>query len=103
ATDEPVPEPLPPTEIGQVAGLLGVLAAHGGEMDLFDLDRLTEYPFGRTLAVVKAGEMLDLLDTPKDRVVLTDGGRRFVEGDVNARKRLLNERLRAMPTFQFVV
>ena len=35
------------------------------------LDALTDYDFGHTLAVVKAGEMLDFLDTPKNRVVLT--------------------------------
>jgi NitT/TauT family transport system ATP-binding protein len=52
-----------------------IVRDHGGQMDVFNLDQLTEYDFGHTLAVVKAGEMLEFLDTPKNQVLLTDLGR----------------------------
>jgi NitT/TauT family transport system ATP-binding protein len=71
-------------------------------MDVFNLDQLTEYDFGQTLAVVKAGEMLDFLDTPRSLVMLTDLGRQFLDADVNGRKTLFRRQLEKMPTFQFL-
>ena len=48
------------------SGLMEVVRDHGGQMDVFALDQLTDYDFGHTLAVVKAGEMLEFLDTPRN-------------------------------------
>ena len=99
----PIPEPLPAVNIGHIAGLMEIVRDHGGEMDVFGLDQLTEYDFGHTLAVVKAGEMMDLLDTPKNKVILTDAGRAFLDADINARKALLREQLKKLGTFRFVI
>lgn len=96
-------EPIPSVHLGEVFGLLEVLRDHGGQMDVFRLDSLTDYDFGHTLAVVKAGEMLDLLDTPKNQVVLTPVGRRFLDGDMNERKRLLNQQLQTLAVFRYVL
>jgi NitT/TauT family transport system ATP-binding protein len=96
------PAPLPAVGMTQVTGLLEIVADHGGEMDVFALDALTDYEFGQTIAVVKAGELLDLLETPKNRVFLTPLGQAYVAGDPNARKSILNRQLRELPTFRFV-
>ena len=96
------PVPIPTVGLTQVTGLLEIIADHGGNMDVFDLDALTDFEFGVTISVVKAGELLDLLDTPKNRVFLTALGRRYVAGDANARKRIVHERLVEHPTFRFV-
>jgi NitT/TauT family transport system ATP-binding protein len=98
-----LPAPLPPVGMSQVTGLLEILADHGGDMEVFALDALTDYDFGQTIAVVKAAEILDLVDTPKNRVVFTELGRRYIAGDANARKALLNGCLRSIPTFRFVI
>jgi NitT/TauT family transport system ATP-binding protein len=103
APPQETPGPLPPVGMSQITGLLEILADHGGEMDVFALDALTDYDFGQTIAVVKAAEMLDLLDTPKNRVVFTESGRRYVAGDPNARKAILNAKLREIATFRFVM
>lgn len=100
STDRPAP--LPHVGLTQVAGLLEIVADNGGSMDVFALDALTDYEFGMTIAVVKAAELLDLLDTPKNRVVLTELGRRFLAGGANTRKRIVHERLLTLPTFRFV-
>ena len=97
------PAPLPAVGMTQLTGLLEILADKGGAMDVFELDALTDYEFGHTIAVVKAGELLDLLDTPRNRVFLTPLGRAYVAGDPNLRKRLLHGQLRELPTFQFVL
>ena len=99
----PIPEPLPAVNIGHVVGLMEIIRDHGGEMDVFSLDQLTDYDFGHTLAVVKAGEMMDLLDTPKNKVILPELGRHYLDGDVNTRKRLFREQLKKLGTFQFVI
>lgn len=96
-------EPLPPVSVGEMQGLLEILRDHGGQMEVFEVDELTDYDFGHTLTVIKAAEMLELIDTPKNRVVLTDAGGRFLDGDVNQRKALFREQLKTLGTFRFVM
>ena len=74
-----VPEPLPCVSLGAVFGLMETLKSRGGKMDVFALDQLTDYDFGQTLAVVKAGEMFEFLDTPKNVVLLTELGRQYTK------------------------
>jgi len=95
-------EPVPPVGITEITGLLEILADHGGDMDVFALNKFTTYDFGHTISVVKAAELLDFLDTPKNRVHFTNLGRAYVAGDPNARKRLLNEQLRQLAIFRLV-
>jgi NitT/TauT family transport system ATP-binding protein len=98
----PTPEPIPPVSPGQIVGLIEILRDHGGQMDVFNLDQLTDYDFGHTLAVVKAGEMLEFLDSPKNQVVLTDFGKQFLDADVNGRKVIFRRQLEKLATFRFV-
>jgi NitT/TauT family transport system ATP-binding protein len=88
---EPPVETLPNVQIVEMIGLLEAIADQGGFADIFELAHGTGKDFGRTLYLVKAAELLDLVDTPKQNVVLTDLGRHFVEGDINVRKRMLHE------------
>ncbi|MGA3068072.1 MAG: nitrate/sulfonate/bicarbonate ABC transporter ATP-binding protein [Tepidisphaeraceae bacterium] len=99
----PQPAPLPSVNLGHIFGLMEIVRDHGGQMDVFNLDQLTDYDFGHTIAVVKAGEMLDFLDTPKNQVLLTDIGRRFLDGDINARKQMFRDQLLTLGTFRFVL
>jgi NitT/TauT family transport system ATP-binding protein len=98
----PVPEPLPPVNIGHIGGLMEIVRDHGNVMDVFAADQLTEYDFGHTLSVVKAGEMLDFFDTPKNKVCLTDLGRAYLDADVNGRKKMFRDQLLTLGTFRFV-
>ena len=96
-------EPLPTVNPGEIFGLLEIIRDRGGASDVFSLDQLTDYDFGHTLAVIKAGEMLDFLDTPKSRVVLSAMGTKFLDADINARKLLFNQQLRTLGTFAMVL
>ncbi|HRY42454.1 MAG TPA: nitrate/sulfonate/bicarbonate ABC transporter ATP-binding protein [Thermoanaerobaculia bacterium] len=95
--------PLPPATVGEMLGLLEILSDHGGEMDLFEVDAMTEWDFGRTIAVVKAAELLDLVDTPKNRVLLTDAGRGVVAAAPREKPFLFRRQLLALGTFATVV
>ncbi len=98
----PAMEPVPAASPSQVFGLMQIVRDNGGVMDVFKLDQMTDYDFGHTLAVVKAGEMLDFLDTPKNKVLLTELGRRYLDSDVNARKILFRQQMMKLGTFAFL-
>jgi len=102
-TGMPTPAPIPAVNLGHIFGLMEILRDHGSEMDVFKLDMLTDYDFGHTIAVVKAGELLDFLDTPKNQVILTDTGRKFLDGDITVRKKMFHDQLLTLPTFRFVL
>ncbi len=94
--DTPVATPtrmemLPNVQVSEMIGLLEAIHAKGGTADIFELSRSTGREFATTLFLVKAAEFLDLVDSPRQTVVLLELGRRFVEGDINVRKRVLHE------------
>ncbi len=95
--------PLPAVRIGEILGLLEILADQGGTMNLFDIDALTDYDFGRTIAVAKAAEMLDFVDTPKNDVVLTESGRRMVKASTAERPALLRTEVLKLGVFCLVI
>src|SRR5204862_6757145 len=82
---------LPDVQISEVIGLLESIHAEDGMADIFDLAQAIGKDFGQTLYLVKAAELLDLVDTPKQTVVLTESGKLFVEGDINLRKSMLHD------------
>jgi NitT/TauT family transport system ATP-binding protein len=97
---EPPVETLPFVQITEMIGLLEVISDEGGAADIFELAHNTGKDFGRTLYLVKAAELLELVETPKQRVVLTELGRHFVQGDINVRKRMLHELFSALRIVQ---
>jgi NitT/TauT family transport system ATP-binding protein len=99
----PRPEPLPAAQIGEVIGLLEVVHDGGDRIDLFSLASRLRLDLGRAILVVKAAEMVDLIETPRQDVLLTREGREFVAGDVNARKRIFHRCLLGVPLFAHVV
>jgi NitT/TauT family transport system ATP-binding protein len=92
AGDSPI-QVIPNVPIYEMIGLVEAIASGGGAADIFRLSQSIGKDFGQTLYLVKAAELLDLVDTPKQQVVLTDRGRLFVAGDINVRKRMLHELL----------
>ena len=97
---EPPVEALPNVQITEMIGLLEVIDDRGGKVDLFELAHSTGREFGLTLYLVKAAELLELVDTPKQTVELTELGGHFVKGDINVRKRMLHELFGALRVVQ---
>jgi len=96
-------QPLPNVGVGEIAGLLERVDVAGGKADIFDLSVDIGKEFGKVLALVKAAELLDFVDTPKHTVVLTPIGSQFLCAKVNERKRLVNQQLRTLQLFQHVI
>jgi NitT/TauT family transport system ATP-binding protein len=96
-------EPLPDAGASEVIGLLEVLDDHGGHADVFHLVDHIGQEFGRVLAVTKAAELLDLVDTPKQDVILTAEGKRLLAASVPERKGLFRERVKCLRIFADVL
>jgi NitT/TauT family transport system ATP-binding protein len=86
-------EPLPECSSSEIVGLLEYLDARGGWEDVFRIAAETNRELGRMIAVVKAAEMLDFVDTPKRLVVLEPIGQRFVKSTAEERKGVWREQL----------
>ena len=107
-----VPTPLPPSEsiwerlpdasTSEIIGLLEYLDARGGRENIFRIAAETSREFGRIIAVVKAAEMLNLVETPRQMVVISSIGRRFVQAGLEERKALWREQLFRLRLFQSV-
>jgi NitT/TauT family transport system ATP-binding protein len=86
-------EPLPAATVSEIVGLLEFLDARGGREDLFRISGDTNRPFGHVITVVKAAEMLDLVDTPKRSVALEPAGMQFVRAGAEKRQDIWREQL----------
>jgi len=84
-------EVLPDIQMTEIAGLVDAIAGEGGAVDVFVLANDIGKDFGHVLYLVKAAELLNLVDTPRQQVVLTREGQVFAKGDVNLRKRMIHD------------
>jgi len=93
-------EALPPVQVSQIIGLLEMLDDRGGEVNIFSFANELGLEFGHAIAVAKAAEMLDFVDTPRQRVLLMPLGRDFLRADVNERKVIWGKQLLTIRLFQ---
>ena len=103
ASRRPGWEPLPDAGASEIVGLLEMLEDRGGTENVFVIVEDLGREFGLVLAVVKAGELLDFLDTPKQDVVLTDLGRRFLASSIPERKVIFCEQVKKLRLFKEVM
>ena len=95
-------EPIPNVPVGRILGLLGILEDNNERMNLFDLSTRIGQEFGETIAIVKAAEMLDLVDTPKNQVVMTQLGWYFLAAPIPAQKTLFKRQILKLRLFQML-
>ncbi|HTS55668.1 MAG TPA: nitrate/sulfonate/bicarbonate ABC transporter ATP-binding protein [Burkholderiales bacterium] len=95
-------EPIPNVAVGSVLGLLGILEDNDERINLFELSTLIGQEFGETIAIVKAAEMLDLVDTPKNEVVMTQLGWYFLAAPIPAQKTLFKRQILKLRLFQML-
>ncbi len=95
-------ETLPEASTSEIVGLLEFLDARGGRGDVFRIAADTNREFGRVITVVKAAEILDFVDTPREAVILTETGRRFVRAAPEARKAVWREQILKLKIFRDV-
>ena len=96
-------EPLPDATMSEIIGLLEVLSRLGGQENVFDLVDDLSQDFGKIMAVVEAAELLELVDTPKQVVVLEDAGRKFLAESIPDRKQDIRARVSQLRIFREIV
>jgi NitT/TauT family transport system ATP-binding protein len=93
-------EPLPLARPGGIVGLVEYLQARRGQEDIFRIAADTGREFGEMITVVRAAEVLDLVDTPKRMVVLTPVGANFAKAVADDRLRIWREQLLGIRLFK---
>ncbi|MGZ3481520.1 MAG: AAA-associated domain-containing protein, partial [Myxococcaceae bacterium] len=96
-------EVLPNVQVGEINGLLEVLDDRGGKEDAFKLAADLGREYAGILNVVKAAELLELVDTPRHDVVLTKAGKAYLTLDAAEKKQAFRQALQELNVFKFVV
>jgi NitT/TauT family transport system ATP-binding protein len=95
-------EPLPPVSSSDVVSFVEYLDSHGGQGDVFVLAHEFGKEFSDLINIVKAAEMLDFIDTPKQRTVLTPLGHRFADMDTENQKVVWKQQILTLSIFKTI-
>ncbi len=95
-------EPLPEATSSEIVGLLEYLDARGGKQEIFRIAAETNRPYDQMIRVVRAAEMLDLVDTPRRIVQLEPAGQKFVKAGPEERKVIWRGQLLKLRLYQTV-
>ncbi len=95
-------EPIPHAPVETIVGLLEIIEDAQETINVFDLSARVGKEFGETIATVKAAEMLGLVDTPKDDVLMTQTGWYFLAAPTAARKALFRQAIMKLRLFQML-
>jgi NitT/TauT family transport system ATP-binding protein len=96
-------ETIPNAPVETIVGLLEILEDSQETINVFDLSARIGREFGETIAIVKAAEMLGLVDTPKDDVVMTQAGWYFLAAPAAVRKTLFRQAIMKLRLFQLLI
>jgi NitT/TauT family transport system ATP-binding protein len=96
-------EPIPNAPVETIVGLLEIIEDAQETINVFDLSAKIGKEFGETIATVKAAEMLDLVDTPKDDVLMTEAGWYFLAAPTAVRQTLFRQAIMKLRLFQMLI
>ncbi len=96
-------EAIPNAPVETIVGLLEILEDGQEMINVFDLSARIGREFGETIAIVKAAEMLGVVDTPKDDVVMTQIGWYFLAAPAPVRKTLFRQAIMKLRLFQLLM
>ena len=96
-------ESIPLVPVGQILGLMSILSDSPELSNIYDISDEIGKEFGETIAILKAAEILDLIDTPKQDVRFTELGRRFVAADRQGRRTIFAEQVFKLRLFHIII
>jgi len=91
-------EPIPNVTMGELMGLVQMLKPE--PENLFALATRLKKDFSTFLSVVKAAELIDLVETPGQTIRLTQSGIAFQKADLKNRKKLVHDLLLGLKIFK---
>jgi NitT/TauT family transport system ATP-binding protein len=96
-------ESIPLVSVGQILGLLSILRDSPELSNIYDISDEIGREFGDTIAIVKAAEILEFIDTPKDEVRFTELGRRFIAADRLERRTIFADQVFKLRIFHIII
>ena len=88
---------IPPAYPSEVSTLIDIISEQKGRANTFEVSERLRQDSIKILFLAKAAEILNLVDTPGNDIVLTELGKNFANGDIAIRQRIIHEQLRALP------
>jgi NitT/TauT family transport system ATP-binding protein len=92
--------PLPNVNLGEVMGLVQMLKPE--PESIFALATHLKKDFSTLLSVIKAAELIDLVETPGQTVRLTKPGIAFQKADPKQRKKMMHDLLLDLKIFRYI-
>jgi NitT/TauT family transport system ATP-binding protein len=92
-------ESIPTVGVNQILGLLGILHDEPDLNNVYDISNEIGKDFGETITIVKAAEIREFVNTPKDEVEFTELGRRFFQADRATREEIFAEQVQKLRLF----
>jgi NitT/TauT family transport system ATP-binding protein len=96
-------ESIPTVSVGRIIGLLSILQDHPDLDNIYDLANEIGTDFGEIISLVKAAEILEFVNTPKDEVQFTELGRKFVAADSDTRAKIFAEQVKKLRLFHIIL
>ena len=96
-------ESIPLVNVGEILGLMSILSDSPKLSNIYDISDEIGKEFGETIAILKAAEILDLIDTPKQDVRFTDLGRRFVAADRVGKRTIFAKQVFKLRLFHIIL
>ena len=96
-------ESIPTVPVSQMLGLLSILRDDPELENIYDISNEIGKDFGDTISLVKAAEILEFVDTPKDQVRFTELGKKFIDADSDTRKEIFAEQVKKLRLFHIIL
>jgi NitT/TauT family transport system ATP-binding protein len=96
-------ESIPTVSVGRMIGLLSILQDHPDLENIYDIANEIGTDFGETISLVKAAEILEFVNTPKDEVRFTELGKKFVAADSDTRPIIFAEQVKKLRLFHIIL
>jgi NitT/TauT family transport system ATP-binding protein len=96
-------ESIPLVSVSQILGLMSILHDSPELSNIYDISDEIGKEFGETIAIVKAAEILELVDTPRHEVRFTELGKRFVAADRVGQRAIFAEQVFKLRLFHIII
>ena len=96
-------ESIPLVPVGQILGLLSMMNDTPELTNIYDISDEIGKEFGETISIVKAAEILEFIETPKQNVRFTDLGKKFVNADRHGRRAIFAEQVYKLRLFHIII
>ncbi|MBV8376599.1 MAG: nitrate/sulfonate/bicarbonate ABC transporter ATP-binding protein [Verrucomicrobia bacterium] len=96
-------ESIPTVPVGRILGLLSILHDNPDLDNIYDIANEIGKDYGETISLVKATEILEFVETPKDEVRFTELGKKFINADSDTRKVIFAEQVKKLRLFHIIL